>query len=60
MADKYQKDEKVLRGQTLRTEHGRDRSDDLEGEDQAVYGNPMGGGKDNLSHSIQNGKVPQD
>ena len=60
MANKYEKDEKVLRGQTLRTERGRDRSDDMEGEDEAFNGRPMGGGKADLSHSISNGKVPQD
>jgi hypothetical protein len=55
----YEKNQKVQRGQTLRTETGRDRSDD-EPTAEMLNGKSLGGGKDSLAHSISNGKVPQD
>lgn len=61
MADnsKYRDNEKALRGQTIRTETGRDRSDDADGVKDAI-GADLPGDVGDLDHSIKNGKVPRD
>lgn len=58
-AGKYRKNESALRGQKIRTETGRDRSDDAEGVSEAI-GADIKGDAGDISHSISNGKVPRD
>lgn len=55
---KWRKNEDAMRGQTIRTEFGRDRSDDDSANREAMMGKKMGGGTDDLSHSIKGSKVP--
>lgn len=50
------KDEKAQLGQTIRTETGPDRSSHKLGGEESLMGRKMGGGIDNLSHSISGGK----
>lgn len=59
MSDKSRVNESAARGQTLRTEFGRDRSDDWGMSDEAKSGRDMKGGDSDISHSISNGKVPK-
>lgn len=59
MADQYERNEKVKRGQTLRAETGRDRSDDKMGFRDTLNSDIEGDSGD-ISHSIKNGKVPED
>ena len=56
---KYKVEEEAARGQTIRTETGRDRSDDTPNEETLV-GREMKGGDGDLSATIKNGKVPTD
>lgn len=53
------RDEKVKRNQTLRSETTRDRSDDTMGYGDTLNDDIKGDSGD-LSHSISNGKVPED
>lgn len=58
-SNKWRKEEDAARGQTLRTEFGRDRSDDDSANREAMMGKKMGGGTSDISHSIKGGKVPE-
>lgn len=53
------RNEKVKRGQTLRVETGRDRSDDKMGYGDTLHSD-IGGSSGDITHSIKNGKVPED
>lgn len=54
---KYRKEEGAARGQTIRTEFGRDRSDDEGADRESMMGN-LKGSDDSIAHSISGGKVP--
>lgn len=55
---KYTENESSARGTTIRTDFGRDRSDDQSGMEEAKNGRMKSGGTGNIDHSIKNGKVP--
>lgn len=57
---KYQTDTPAKRGQTIRQETGRDRSDDKAGHNDALSGDAMKGDRNSISHSIRDGKVPEE
>jgi hypothetical protein len=62
MADKsgkYRSTDSAARGQKIRSETGRDRSDD-EMANSMVLNSDLKGDAGDISHSIQNGKVPRD
>lgn len=54
---KYRKEETASRGQKIRTEFGRDRSDD-EGADAMSMNGSLKGDTGDISRSIAGGKVP--
>ena len=56
--DKYRKEESAARGQTIRTEFGRDRSDTDEDLNQEMMGR-LTGGTDDASSQIKGGRVPE-
>lgn len=56
---KYRNNDSAKRGQTIRTETGRDRSDDAKDFEGAV-GNELKGDATSIDHSIKGGKVPTD
>lgn len=58
-AGKYRNQMGASQGQKIRTETGRDRSDDANGVSDAISADLKGDAGD-ISHSIQNGKVPRD
>jgi hypothetical protein len=58
-AGKYRNQSGGGKGGKIRTETGRDRSDDANGVSDAISADLKGDAGD-ISHSIQNGKVPRD
>lgn len=56
----YQKDTPSKRGQTIRQETGRDRSDDKAGHSDALGGKGLSGDRGSISHSVKDGKVPEE
>ncbi len=50
--------EKAARGQTIRTDFARDRSDVA--PTKVMQTGKAGGSKSNISHTIKDGRVPED
>lgn len=55
----YSTKEGAKRGQTIKQDFGRDRSDDMGGRDEAMNGRSMGGGPTNLDHTIKGANSKQ-
>lgn len=57
---KTKMEESAGRGQTIRVETGRDRSDDYKATEKNFAKDTLKGDNGDLSHSLSSGKVPRD
>lgn len=60
MADKWSETESAARGTKIRTDFGRDRSDEMPSDMNEAKNGRLKGDTGNISPMISNGKVPRD
>lgn len=60
MAGKYTETESAMRGQTIRQDFGRDRSDEMPSNMAEAKNGRLKGDVGNIDPMIKNGKVPRE